>query len=101
MYRWTKMVEHPGGRDGGEFEQTHELYISDGHLVYETDFPSCPTNCFADEDQEYYIDVESKEGAIERLESERDQLKEKLTAIEDLLRESKNLQFKIVFGEDE
>ncbi len=67
---FVELVEHPGGHDGGEFTQDHTYSLADdGKVYYSTPGPDDQHNVFGDEDLDDYVEVTSKEAAVQLLET--------------------------------
>ena len=67
----VEMVEHPGGHDGGEFEQQHQYGVrDDGTLYYSTESPNCPNDTFCDTEPEELMGCFTREEALTILKQE-------------------------------
>jgi hypothetical protein len=99
---FCELVEHPGGRNGGEFPQYHHYGVADdGSVYYSTDFPECPTDCFCDEESEDYTDVNTKKQAAKVLRKQLASLEQDATNLRNVLKSFEtDTEFVTYFGDD-
>ena len=99
---FSELVEHPGGSDGGEFEQQHSYGVADdGSLYYSTDFPACPTDGFCDGEPSEFVAVTTREEAVEELKAELAVAEEHVAALKSLVSSfDQEKPFVVYFGEE-
>jgi hypothetical protein len=69
---FINLVEHPGGPDGGTFARESKFGVGDdGKLFYNTGYPdSGGCDAFCDEPRSNFMDVRSREDALDTLKGE-------------------------------
>jgi len=99
---FSELVEHPGGSDGGEFEQQHSYGVADdGSLYYQTDFPFCPTDDFANDEPSVFLAVTTREEALEKLKAELAAAEGHVAKLKDLVSSfDQEKPFVVYFGDE-
>lgn len=100
---FMELVEHPGGHDGGEFPQYHSFNVDkNGLLYYNTEFPVCPTDAFAGEEQDMYMSISTKVEAVTFLEGELEEVEKHAANLKELIAKFKTgNDFTALFNEEE